>query len=118
MDKENEFSGKESIMAYIDIRKTAKINSILYYSGKTSEAHKGGPLLAGRSIIRIRRGGDTITSADTMFMWQNPQINSIDTSGLVNFTLEFNHCPHISNSSINVFGVVTAVKLQINNIWC
>ena len=42
MDKENELSAKESIMAYIDIRKTAKINSILYYSGKTSEAHKGG----------------------------------------------------------------------------
>ena len=68
------------IMAHIDAGKTTTTERILYYAGvtyKIGEVHEGTAVMDWMEQERER--GITITSAATTCMWNDNQINIIDT---------------------------------------
>ena len=77
------------IAAHIDAGKTTVTERILYYTGishKIGEVHEGEAVMDWMEQERER--GITITSAATTCMWEDHQINIIDTPGHVDFTIE------------------------------
>jgi len=77
------------IMAHIDAGKTTTTERILYYTGKIykiGETHDGDSQMDW--MVQEQERGITITSAATTCQWKGHQINIIDTTGHVDFTVE------------------------------
>ena len=77
------------ISAHIDAGKTTTTERILFYTGLI---HKIGDVYDGNTVTdwmeQERERGITITAAAITCLWDNYQINIIDTPGHVDFTTE------------------------------
>ena len=106
------------IMAHIDAGKTTTTERILYYTGvnyKMGEVHDGAATMDWMPQEQER--GITITSAATTCMWQNHQINIIDTPGHVDFTIEVERSLRVLDGAICVFDAVNGVEPQSETVW-
>src|SRR4051794_748299 len=77
------------IMAHIDAGKTTTTERIPYAPGKTyksGEVHEGAAQMDW--MVQEQERGITVTSAATTCTWHDPRINTIDTPGHVDFTIE------------------------------
>lgn len=101
------------ICAHIDAGKTTLSERLLYYSGKIrkmGEVHDGDTVMDTGDIERRR--GITINSAAISFMWDDTQINLIDTPGHVDFTIEVERSLRVLDSAVMVLCAVGGVQSQ------
>ncbi len=106
------------IIAHIDAGKTTVTERFLYYSGKThkiGEVHDGAAVMDFRADERER--GITISAAATTFLWNNHQINLIDTPGHVDFTAEVERSLRVLDGAVVVFSGVEGVEPQSETVW-
>jgi len=106
------------IMAHIDAGKTTLTERILYYTGrnyKIGEVHEGSATMDWMEQEQER--GITITSAATTCIWDDHQINIIDTPGHVDFTVEVERSLRILDGAVAVFDGVAGVEPQSETVW-
>jgi len=106
------------IMAHIDAGKTTTTERILYYAGRLhrmGEVHDGAATMDWMDQEKER--GITITSAATSIAWKNTEINSIDTPGHVDFTVEVERSLRVLDGAIALFCAVGGVEPQSETVW-
>ncbi|MFA5404701.1 MAG: elongation factor G [Ignavibacteria bacterium] len=106
------------IMAHIDAGKTTTTERILYYTGKVhrmGEVHEGAATMDWMEQEKER--GITITSAATTCLWDEHQINIIDTPGHVDFTAEVERSLRVLDGAIALFCAVGGVEPQSETVW-
>ncbi len=106
------------IMAHIDAGKTTVTERILYYTGRS---HKIGEVHDGEAVMDWmedeQNRGITITSAVTTCLWNNAQIQIIDTPGHVDFTIEVERALRVLDGAVGVFCAVGGVEPQSETVW-
>jgi len=119
-------SGKHSIdkvrnigiMAHIDAGKTTTTERILFYTGRLhrlGEVHDGAATMDWMEQEKER--GITITSAATTCLWNDHQINIIDTPGHVDFTVEVERSLRVLDGAVALFCAVGGVEPQSETVW-
>ncbi|MCA0389191.1 MAG: elongation factor G [Bacteroidetes bacterium] len=106
------------IMAHIDAGKTTTTERILYYTGRLhriGEVHDGAATMDWMEQEKER--GITITSAATTCLWNDHQINIIDTPGHVDFTVEVERSLRVLDGAIALFCAVGGVEPQSETVW-
>jgi len=106
------------IIAHIDAGKTTFTERILYYTGKS---YKMGEVHDGQAVMdwmpQEQERGITITSAVTTCVWNNNDINIIDTPGHVDFTIEVERSLRVLDGAVVVFCAVGGVEPQSETVW-
>lgn len=106
------------IMAHIDAGKTTLTERILFY---TKKIHKIGEVDDGSATMdympQEQERGITITSAATVFNWNNYEIHLIDTPGHVDFTIEVERSLRVLDGVVAVICAVGGVEPQTETVW-
>jgi elongation factor G len=106
------------IIAHIDAGKTTTTERILFYTGKT---YRIGSVDDGTTVTdwmeQERERGITITAAAITAIWQNVQINIIDTPGHIDFTAEVQRSLRVLDGGVVVFDAVNGVEPQSETVW-
>jgi len=106
------------IIAHIDAGKTTTSERILYYTGKihrVGEVHEGTTVMDW--MVQERERGITITLAATTCLWNDYQINIIDTPGHVDFTVEVERTLRVLDGVVIIFCAVGGVEPQSETVW-
>jgi elongation factor G len=106
------------IAAHIDAGKTTVTERILFYTGtnrKMGEVHDGQATMDFMKQEQER--GITIASAAITCMWNNSQINIIDTPGHVDFTIEVERSLRVIDGMVALFCAVGGVEPQSETVW-
>jgi elongation factor G len=106
------------IIAHIDAGKTTTTERFLFYAGvthKLGEVHDGEAAMDFRPYERER--GITISAAATTRVWNDHQINLIDTPGHVDFTAEVERSVRVLDGAVVVFSGVEGVEPQSETVW-
>ncbi|MFP4571551.1 MAG: elongation factor G [Desulfobacterales bacterium] len=106
------------IIAHIDAGKTTVTERVLFYTGRS---HKIGEVHDGEAVMDWmpdeQERGITITSAVTTCIWQNCDIQIIDTPGHVDFTIEVERSLRVLDGAVGVFCAVGGVEPQSETVW-
>ena len=122
MGRDLTYTRNIGIMAHIDAGKTTTSERILFYTGKThkiGETHDGSATMDW--MVQEQERGITITSAATTAFWnyngKQYQINLIDTSGHVDFTVEVERSLRVLDGAVATFCAVGGVEPQSETVW-
>lgn len=106
------------IMAHIDAGKTTLSERILFYCGRVhrmGEVHDGNATMD--FMIQEQERGITISSAATVCIWKDHQLNLVDTPGHVDFTAEVERSMRVLDGCVIVFCAVGGVQPQSETVW-
>lgn len=106
------------IIAHIDAGKTTTTEGILY---RTGLKHKIGAVHEGETttdwMAQERERGITIVSAAVTCIWDDHQINIIDTPGHIDFTVEVERSLRVLDGAVVVFDGKMGVESQSETVW-
>jgi elongation factor G len=106
------------IIAHIDAGKTTTTERILFYTGRT---HRMGSVDDGTTVTdwmaQERERGITITAAAVTCLWQDHQINIVDTPGHIDFTAEVQRSLRVLDGGVVVFDAMAGVEPQSETVW-
>src|SRR5579871_4759747 len=106
------------VIAHIDAGKTTLTERILYYTGML---HQMGEVHDGQTttdyLPEERARGITITAAAITALWNDYQINLIDTPGHIDFTAEVQRSLRVLDGGVVVFDGVAGVEPQTETVW-
>ncbi|MCZ6875768.1 MAG: elongation factor G [bacterium] len=106
------------IISHIDAGKTTVTERMLYYTGRI---HKLGEVHDGEAVMdwmpQERERGITITAAASTCLWENHQINVIDTPGHVDFAIEVERSLRVLDGAVAIFSAVEGVQPQSESVW-
>ncbi|MCK5124696.1 MAG: elongation factor G [candidate division Zixibacteria bacterium] len=106
------------IVAHIDAGKTTTTERILFFTGmiyKLGEVHDGQAVMDFMKQEQER--GITISSAAITTIWNEHQVNIIDTPGHIDFTLEVERSLRVLDGIVMVFCAVGGVEPQSETVW-
>jgi elongation factor G len=105
-------------IAHIDAGKTTTTERILYFTGRS---YKIGEVDLGTAamdwMVQEQERGITITAASTTCLWQEHQINIIDTPGHVDFMVEVERSLKVLDGAAVIFCAVGGVEPQSETVW-
>ena len=106
------------VIAHIDAGKTTTTERFLYYAGLT---HRVGEVDDGNTVMDFRpderERGITISAAATTFLWNDHQLNLIDTPGHIDFTAEVERSLRVLDGAVVIFSGVEGVEPQSETVW-
>src|SRR5690349_19938651 len=105
-------------MAHIDAGKTTTTERILFYTGinyKIGEVHDGAATMDWMEQEQER--GITIMSAARKCTWNGHDINIVDTTGRVDFTVEVKRSLREHDGAVAVYDGVAGVEPQTEQVW-
>jgi elongation factor G len=106
------------IAAHIDAGKTTTTERLLFFTGvnrKVGEVHDGQATMDFMKQEQER--GITIASAAISCVWNDHQINIIDTPGHVDFTVEVERSLRVIDGMVALFCAVGGVEPQSETVW-
>ena len=106
------------IAAHIDAGKTTVTERMLFFTGMTrkiGEVHDGQATMDFMKQEQER--GITIASAAISAVWNEHQVNIIDTPGHVDFTVEVERSLRVIDGMVAVFCAVSGVEPQSETVW-
>jgi elongation factor G len=106
------------IAAHIDAGKTTTTERLLFFTGvtrKLGEVHDGAATMDFMKQEQER--GITIASAAISCVWDDHQINIIDTPGHVDFTVEVERSLRVIDGMVALFCAVSGVEPQSETVW-
>lgn len=106
------------IIAHIDAGKTTFTERALFYSDtitRMGEVHEGSATMDFLPDEQER--GITIAAACAHCVWNNHEINIIDTPGHVDFTMEVERSLRVLDGAVGVFCAVSGVEPQSEHVW-
>lgn len=105
-------------IAHIDAGKTTVTERVLFFTGET---YKIGDIDDGTTVMDFmsleRERGITIGSAATNALWNDHQVNIIDTPGHVDFTAEVQRSLRVLDGGVVVLESVSGVQPQSETVW-
>jgi elongation factor G len=105
-------------IAHIDAGKTTVTERVLFFTGET---YKIGDIDDGTTVMDFmsleRERGITIGSAATNAIWDDHQVNIIDTPGHVDFTAEVQRSLRVLDGGVVVLESVSGVQPQSETVW-
>lgn len=107
-----------AILAHADAGKTTLTEHFLFASGATK---KLGSVDSGTtqtdSLNVEKERGISVRSANTSFVWNNQQINLIDTPGHVDFSSDVERTLRVIDGAILVLSAVEGVQAHTETLW-
>ncbi|MCZ4693466.1 GTP-binding protein [Ancylomarina euxinus] len=107
-----------AVLAHVDAGKTTITENLLFLGGAT---RKMGSVDTGSAItdsLQVEKErGISVRSACTSFIWENTQINLIDTPGHVDFSAEVERVLRVLDAAILVVSAVEGVQAHTHTLY-
>ncbi len=106
------------ILAHVDAGKTSITECLLYTAGATKNrgsVDKGSAITDGLAMEKSR--GISIKTATVDFVWQDIQINIVDTPGHIDFSAEVDRALSVLDMVVLVVSAVEGVQAHTLNLW-
>lgn len=106
------------ILAHVDAGKTSLTECFLHTSGATKNrgsVDKGSAITDGLEMEKSR--GISIKTATVDFVWQDTQINIVDTPGHLDFSAEVDRALSVLDVVVLVVSAVEGVQAHTLNLW-
>lgn len=106
------------ILAHVDAGKTSLTECLLHTSGTTKHrgsVDKGSAITDGLAMEKSR--GISIKAATVDFVWEDTQINIVDTPGHIDFSAEVDRALSVLDLVILVVSAVEGVQAHTLNLW-
>ncbi len=106
------------ILAHVDAGKTSLTECLLYTAGATKNrgsVDKGSAITDGLAIEKSR--GISIKTATVDFVWEDTQINIVDTPGHIDFSAEVDRALAVLDMVILVVSAMEGVQAHTLNLW-
>ena len=106
------------ILAHVDAGKTSLTECLLHTSGTTQNrgsVDKGSAITDGLAMEKSR--GISIKTSTVDFVWNDIQINIVDTPGHIDFSAEVDRALSVLDLVILVVSAVEGVQAHTINLW-
>ena len=106
------------ILAHVDAGKTSLTEALLYTAGATKDrgsVDKGSAITDALTMEKNR--GISIKTATVDFVWNEAQINIVDTPGHIDFSAEVDRALSVLDLVILVVSAVEGVQAHTLNLW-
>lgn len=106
------------ILAHVDAGKTSLTECLLYAAGVTTDigsVDQGSAITDGLAMEKNR--GISIKTATVDFVWQDTQVNIVDTPGHVDFAAEVDRALSVIDVVVLVISAVEGIQAHTLSLW-
>ncbi len=106
------------VLAHVDAGKTSLTECLLYTAGATKNrgnVDKGSAITDALAMEKSR--GISIKTATVDFVWQDTQVNIVDTPGHIDFSAEVDRALSVLDLVVLVVSAVEGIQAHTLNLW-